>query len=103
MPETTPDTRGWGMNELFPIFAGLAVGVALALVAPRLRLRYGAVAALVLGTLATIVSGEYQIGWEFLLIDIPLVAISSAVGLSAVRAVRARATPGPGEDGRGSA
>lgn len=89
------------MNELFPISAGLAVGVVLALVAPRLRLGYGAVTALVLGTLATIVSGEYQIGWEFLLIDIPLVAISSVVGLTAVRGVRARATSGPGEGGRG--
>jgi hypothetical protein len=91
------------MNELFPILAGLAVGGALALVAPRLRPRYGAVAALVLGTLATIVSGEYQIGWEFLLIDVPLVAISSVVGLTAVRAVRARATSGPADGGRGTA
>jgi hypothetical protein len=31
-----------------------------------------------LGLAATVVSGEFRIGWEYLLIDIPLVGVSSA-------------------------
>lgn len=77
------------MNELFPILSGATVGVALGLAASRLRLPIVIAAALVLGTLATIISGEYKIGWEFLLVDIPLVGISSVVGWLAVGAVRA--------------
>lgn len=76
------------MNELFPILSGATVGVALALVASRLRLPIAIGGAFVLGTLATIISGEYKLGWEFLLVDIPLVALSSAVGFLATRAVR---------------
>ena len=83
------------MHELFPIAAGLVVGVALALIAPRLRLWLGVPASVVLGIVATVISGEYQIGWEFLLIDIPLVAVSSVLGLTVARAVRARVVSRP--------
>lgn len=83
------------MHELFPIAAGLLVGVALALIAPRLRLWIGILASVVLGIVATVISGEYQIDWEFLLIDIPLVAISSVIGLTVARAIRARVVPRP--------
>jgi hypothetical protein len=76
------------VNELFPVLSGLVVGVGLGLLAPKLRLWVGAVAAVVLGIAATVVSGEYRIGWEYLLIDIPLVAVASVVGLVASRAVR---------------
>ena len=78
------------MNELFPILSGLLVGSVLTLVRPHTRLVVGIVASVVLGTTATVISGEYKIGWEFLLIDIPLVAISSAVGLATARTVRRR-------------
>jgi hypothetical protein len=44
----------------------------------------------VLGTLATVVSGEYRIGWEFLLIDIPLVAVCSLTGFATACVVRRR-------------
>jgi hypothetical protein len=61
------------------------------MVAPRLRLPLAIVASLVVGTLATVVSGEYQIGWEYLLIDIPLVALSCVGGFAFARAIsRAR-------------
>lgn len=83
------------MHELFPMAAGLLVGVALALIAPRLRLWIGILASVVLGIVATVISGEYQIGWEFLLIDIPLVAISSVIGLTVARAIRARVVSRP--------
>lgn len=77
-------------NELFPIVSGLIVGALLPLIRPQMRLVVGVVAAVVLGTIATVISGEYKIGWEFLLIDIPLVAISSAAAFATVRAARRR-------------
>ncbi|HET6686209.1 MAG TPA: hypothetical protein VFH02_06760 [Jiangellaceae bacterium] len=76
------------MNELFPILSGLAVGTMLGLIRPQTRLVVAVVAAVVLGTIATVISGEYKIGWEFLLIDIPLVGVSSAAGFVILRAVR---------------
>jgi hypothetical protein len=78
------------MNELFPIISGLLVGSLLTLIRPQMRLAAGVIASVVLGTTATVVSGEYTIGWEFLLIDIPLVAIASAAGFATTRAIRRR-------------
>jgi hypothetical protein len=78
------------VNELFPIVSGLILGSALILIRPQTRLAVGVAASIVLGTIATIVSGEYRIGWEFLLIDIPLVAVSSAAAFTTVRALRRR-------------
>jgi hypothetical protein len=40
------------------------------------------------GVLATVVSGEYLISWSFLLIDIPLVAVSAAAGLFVTHRLR---------------
>jgi hypothetical protein len=77
-------------GELFPIVSGLIMGAVLVLIRPRMRLAVGVAAAVALGTLATVLSGEYKIGWEFLLIDIPLVAICSATSFSTVRAARRR-------------
>ncbi|HSC90102.1 MAG TPA: hypothetical protein VLB86_00460 [Gaiellaceae bacterium] len=76
------------INELLPIASGLVVGALLGLVRPSLRLPVGAALAVLLGTLATIASGEYRIGWEFLLIDIPLVGLCAVAGLVTARRVR---------------
>jgi hypothetical protein len=76
------------MNEIFPIVSGLLVGSVLTLVRPNARLIVILVASILLGTTATIISGEYKISWEFLLIDIPLVAVSSIAGYTTVRIVR---------------
>ncbi|MFE0250315.1 hypothetical protein [Streptomyces sp. NPDC059010] len=76
------------MHELFPIASGLALGAILALVRPGLRILIGIAGAVLFGVLATVVSGEYLISWEFLIIDVPLVAVSAAAGLVAVRAAR---------------
>jgi hypothetical protein len=78
------------MSEIFPVVSGLLVGSLLALIRPRTQLAVGVIASVVLGTTATIISGEYKIGWEFLFIDIPLVAISSAAGFATIRAIRRR-------------
>ena len=74
------------MSELVPIVCGLAAGGLLALLSRKVRLVAGAAIAVVVGTIATVVSGEYQVSWEFLLIDIPLVALCSVIGLVVVRA-----------------
>jgi hypothetical protein len=76
------------MHELFPIVSGLLLGAALPLIRPQMRLKVGVGASVALGALATIISGEYRIGWEFLLIDIPLVALCSATGFATARTVR---------------
>jgi hypothetical protein len=76
------------VNEIFPIASGAAVGIGLALIAPRLRLPVAFGASLVLGLLATVISGEYKIAWEFLLVDIPLVAASAWVGYLVARYFR---------------
>jgi hypothetical protein len=76
------------MHELFPIVAGLLLGAALPLIRPHMRLEVGVGASVLLGALATIISGEYRMGWEFLLIDIPLVALCALTGFVTARAVR---------------
>jgi hypothetical protein len=78
------------VNEVVPIASGLIAGGFLALAAPRLRFLLGLLAALVLGTGATVVTGEFQKGWEFLLVDIPLAGLCAAAGLLAARALRRR-------------
>lgn len=78
------------MNEVFPIASGLVAGIALGAFVPRLRLLWGSIAAVVLGTLATLISGEYLVSWGFLLIDIPLVALCATAGFLVSRRVRVR-------------
>jgi peptidoglycan/LPS O-acetylase OafA/YrhL len=78
------------MHELFPIAGGLFIGALLPFVPSRLRIVVGLVAAAVVGVLATVVSGEYKIGWEFLAIDIPGAALATVAGYLAVK--RARST-----------
>ena len=75
------------MNEIFPVLYGCGVGFVCSLVQSR-RWRFCCwlVMSAVFGLAATIVTGEWKIGWEFLLIDIPLVAAASF----AVMALRKR-------------
>jgi hypothetical protein len=67
--------------------SGLLLGAALGYARPGIRLPLGAALAVVLGVFATVVTGEAKLSWEYLLIDIPLVAICAAVGLAAGRQV----------------
>src|SRR5215213_9126331 len=69
------------VEELVPVASGLVIGLILGLLRPSLRVPIGVVLIMAFGVLATVVSGEYLICWSFLLIDIPLVAVSSAAGL----------------------
>lgn len=76
------------MHELFPITAGLLLGSLLQFLRPSLRLPVGLAAAVAIGVTATVISGEYKIGWEFLAIDIPGAAIAMAAGFVATKRVR---------------
>ena len=78
------------MHELFPFAAGLLVGALLGLLRPSLRPVIGGLLSVALGVCATVISGEFRVSWEFLLFDIPLVAVSAVLGLLVARHVRAR-------------
>ncbi len=80
------------MSELFPVVAGLLCGVLIGSLTARRRLYLGLAFAVVAGVLATVISGEWRLSWAFLLIDIPLVAMSATVGVLVSRRVTARRT-----------
>lgn len=80
------------MQELVPLVSGFAVGLVLGALRPSLRLWVGAALAVVLGVLATVVTGELETSWAFVLVDIPLVALASVCGLLVARHVSPRAT-----------
>jgi len=79
------------VSEIFPLLAGLACGVLLGSLTARRRVFVGLVFSVVAGVLATVLSGEWQISWAFLLIDIPLVAAAAVVGDLVARRVVVRA------------
>jgi hypothetical protein len=70
------------VQELIPLLSGFAAGVVLGALRPSLRLAVGALLSVLLGVLATIVTGEFRTSWDFVLIDIPLVAVATMVGLA---------------------
>jgi hypothetical protein len=76
------------VQELLPVMSGLLIGLILGLLRPSLRMPVGLVLIIAFGVLATVVSGEYLISWSFLLIDIPLVAVSAAAGLFVTHRLR---------------
>jgi hypothetical protein len=76
------------VEELLPVASGLVLGFILGLLRPSVRVPVGLVLIVALGVAATVVSGEYLISWSFLLIDIPLVAISAVAGLIVTHRLR---------------
>jgi hypothetical protein len=76
------------VSELFPIACGLLTGSLVGALRPSLRLAAGAALAVVFGVVATVLSGEAQVSWAFLLIDIPLVAASAVAATAIAQTVR---------------
>ena len=76
------------VEEILPVVSGLVLGALIGLLRPSLRVPVGAALILAFGVLATVVSGEYLISWSFLLIDIPLVAVSAAASLYVTHRLR---------------
>jgi len=63
------------MNEIFPVLYGVGVGVVCTFIAsPRWRCICWLGLSAVFGVAATVLTGEWKFSWDFLLIDIPLVA-----------------------------
>ena len=81
------------VEELLPVASGLVIGLISGLLRPFLRVPISVVLIIALGLLATVVSGEYLISWSFLLIDIPLVAVSAVAGLFVTHRLRWPRTP----------
>ena len=73
------------MDELFPIVSGVVLGIVVAGVRPSLRPWVGIALSIALGLAATALSGELAIGWEYLLVDIPLVAVSAGLSFTLAR------------------
>ena len=73
------------MDELFPVVSGVVLGIVVAGIRPSLRLWIGIPVSIALGLAATVLSGEFEVGWEYLLIDIPLVAVSAGVSFTLAR------------------
>jgi Na+-transporting NADH:ubiquinone oxidoreductase subunit NqrE len=73
------------MDELFPVVSGVVLGIVVAGIRPSLRLWIGIPVSIVLGLAATVLSGEFEVGREYLLIDIPLVAVSAGLSFTLAR------------------
>jgi hypothetical protein len=66
------------MNELFPILIGSGAGLICSFVSlGRWRCVFWWGSSVALGVAATVLSGEWKAGWEFLLVDIAEVAAAS--------------------------
>ena len=84
------------MQELFPVVSGVVLGIVVAGLRPSLRLWVGVLLAAVLGLCATVLSGEFEVSWDYLLVDIPLVAVSAGLSFTLARMAflrRRRANP----------
>lgn len=73
------------MTEIVPVVLGACSGLLIG----RITARYGwwpwLFVAVGLGFAATVLTGEWRLTWAYLLIDIPLVAVSSVAVFTATR------------------
>ena len=79
------------MNEIFPVLYGVCVGFVCSFIASG-RWRYFCWVGLsaLFGVAATILTGEWKLSWDFVLIDIPLVAGSSFAVMALRNLIRRR-------------
>jgi hypothetical protein len=71
------------VNEVVPLLGGAVLGYLVGGLRPHKRLVVIAFLSVPVGICASAVTGELSISWEFVLVDIPLVALSAAVGVAA--------------------
>jgi hypothetical protein len=81
-------------RELLPVAIGLGVGTMLAVARPGLPTVAALLLSVPLGSLVTVITGEFELGWEYVLVDIPLVALCSTAGFWTVRMARGDAWRG---------
>jgi hypothetical protein len=82
-------------RELLPVAIGLGVGTVLAGARPAMGTAAALLLSVPLGFLVTVITGEFELGWEYLLVDIPLVALTSTAAFWTVRMVRGGAWRSP--------
>jgi hypothetical protein len=76
------------MHEVFPVMAGVVVGlIAMRIASVQLRALAVVVLGVIFGVTASAISGELAISWEFILVDIPLVMASAVVTIFAARRI----------------
>jgi hypothetical protein len=84
------------VNEIVPVYFGVVLALVCEAVPGRTARRVTWVLASVVGGVtATVVTGEYKISWEFVLIDVPIVALTAVATRFAVRALARRYPVGP--------
>ncbi|HNP72561.1 MAG TPA: hypothetical protein PLO33_18210 [Kouleothrix sp.] len=67
------------ISEFFPVTAGLVIGlVVLRIASPRIRAIALIALSVLAGVLASFISGELFISWDFIFFDIPLVFAAAA-------------------------
>jgi hypothetical protein len=79
------------MDEVFPVLAGVALGLAFHHIGSRLRIVLLAVLALAFGVVASWISGELAISWVYILIDTAQVLSAAVLTATLVMAWRRRA------------
>lgn len=68
------------MTEVFPVVAGLIIGLAVQWIAnPRWRAAALVMLCAIAGVAASYISGELFVSWDFLFVDIPLVFLAAVV------------------------
>ena len=67
------------MNEIIPLCSGALLGFLAARSRPAQRLGVVVSLSILLGIGASAVTGELRIGWEYVLVDIPLVALAAGI------------------------
>ncbi len=65
------------MDEVFPVLAGIAVGLVLGFIPSRLRMLALGVFSVAFGSLASWISGELAISWVYVVMDVPQVLLAS--------------------------
>lgn len=81
------------MIEIVPVALGAASGLLVGGTTARRPMWLWLSVSLLLGIAATTLTGEWKTTWAFLIIDIPLVALSSAAAFMAVRTMERRRRP----------
>jgi hypothetical protein len=84
------------MNELFPFVGGLLTGIVMNLLPCRqARLVWSIALGGIVGGMVTLASGEYQVGWYFVLIDAAIAMGAALCGSTFVQAIAKNRTSPP--------
>ena len=79
------------MQEIFPLACGLAIGLLVQQIASiRLRTAALVVLCLIFGAIASYISGELEVSWGFLSVDMALVWLGALLAVGAATIWRRR-------------